>query len=82
MKTVHQNDNKWLDYTAFRENLSSLIASKGLMSKDLAAEIGATPATISRYVTNMRDPDLEYVYRIAKYFGVSIDWLLETFGLL
>lgn len=73
---MSENDNKWLKYDAFRSNLRALIDSKGLMAKDLAAEVDATPATISRYVTQMRDPDLEYVYRIAKYFGVTIDYLL------
>lgn len=65
-----------LSFDAFRSNVKYLASSRGLLGKDLAAEIDTTPATISRYLTNMRDPDLEYVYRLAKYFGVTIDWLL------
>lgn len=65
-----------LNFDAFRVNLRSLIESKGILGKELAYEIGTTPASISRYLTNMRDPEPEYIYRIARYFGVSIDWLL------
>ena len=68
--------NRQLDYSTFRKNLRDLIASKGILAKDLANNIQTTAATISRYVTDMRDPELEYVYRIARYFGVSIDWIL------
>ncbi len=71
-----ESENKWLRFDAFRNNLRSLIDSKGIMSKDLAAEIQSTPATISRYMTQDRDPDLEYVYRLSRYFGVTIDYLL------
>lgn len=70
------SDNRRLTFGAFRQNLRSLIESKGIMAKDLASEIQSTPATISRYLTQLRDPDLEYVYRISRYFGVTIDYLL------
>ena len=69
-------DSRWLKYDKFQERLSSLIESKGVLGKDLAYGIESTPATISRYLTQNRDPELEYVYRIAKYFDVTIDWLL------
>ena len=65
-----------IDFSVFSHNLRSLLDSKGMMAKDLAADINITPATISRYVTNSRVPELWCVYKIAKYFGVSIDWLL------
>ena len=65
-----------LEFTAFQKNLHTLLSSKGILGKDLAYLAGTTPATISRYLTGARKPDLEYVYRLAKYFGVSIDWLL------
>ena len=68
-------DNE-LQFDKFRKNVSDLLQSKGILGKELASEIGITPATLSRYLKNKRDPDLEYVYRIAKYMGVTIDWLL------
>ena len=69
-------NHKQLDTKIFCEKLKLLLESKGMQGQELASEIDTTPATISRYVTNARDPNLEYVYRIAKYFRVSIDWLL------
>lgn len=61
---------------AFIKNFRTLLDTKGLLNKELAQEIEVTPATVSRYLNGMRAPDLEYVYRIANHFGVSMDWLL------
>jgi transcriptional regulator with XRE-family HTH domain len=32
--------------------------------------------SLSRYLNNHRDPELQYVMMFAQYFHVSIDWLL------
>ena len=74
--TTESTNNTDLTFEPFRNNLRSLIESKGIYAKELAYQTGTTPATISRYLTNMRDPELKYVYRLCKYFGVSIDWIL------
>ncbi len=76
MEKKENSNGKWLDFEYFRENLRAMTESKGLLNKDLAFAIDSTPATISRYMTNMRDPDLEYVYRISRYFGVTMDFML------
>lgn len=65
-----------LDFTAFRSNLRRLIDSRGAMNKDIALECGITPATMSRYLSGQRAPELMYVVRLAECFNVSIDWLL------
>ena len=67
---------KQLSFEKFRYNLRSLMEYKGMLGKELAEEIGTTQPTISRYLTGVREPDLEYVYRIANYFNVTIDYLL------
>ena len=72
----NKKTSRQLSFDAFRENVRRLTESKGMLYKEVAEEIGATPATISRYLTELRDPELEYVYRLAKFFGVSIDWIL------
>lgn len=66
----------WMDNTKFVSNLKSLVRSNGMTGRDLAAALETTPATVSRYLTGQRAPELEYVFRAAKYFNVSIDWLL------
>ena len=69
-----------MDYSFFRENLRNLINVRGITIKAFAAEIDASAATISRYLSGDRTPDLPYVVKIADYFSVSIDWLLGING--
>lgn len=65
-----------LDFTAFKKNLRDLIESRSLYAKDIAAEINVSTPTLSRYLQGVREPELKYVVRLARYFGVSVDWLL------
>lgn len=69
-----------MDYTIFRENLQSLIDTRSSSLKSLSEEIKVTPATLSRYLSGQRTPDLPYVVKIATFFNVSIDWLLGLNG--
>lgn len=69
-----------MDYSFFRENLRNLINVRGITIKAFAAEIDASAATISRYLSGDRTPDLPYVVKIADYFSISIDWLLGING--
>lgn len=69
-----------MDYTIFKVNLLHLMQARGLSAKALGAEINVTPATLSRYLSGNRTPDLPYVVKIAQYFSVSIDWLLGLNG--
>lgn len=70
------NEDYWLKFDNFRRNFRFLIASKGVLGIDVAQYIGSTNATVSRYLNGVRDPEIEYVYRLAKYFGVTMDYLL------
>ncbi len=69
-----------MDYTAFRENLRRLISSRGMSVKAFGEEINVTPATLSRYLSGDRTPDLPYAVKIASYFNISVDWLLGING--
>ena len=69
-----------MDYSFFRENLRNLINVRGVTIKAFAEEVNASSATISRYLSGDRTPDLPYVVKIAEYFNVSIDWLLGING--
>lgn len=48
--------------------------------KAFGDEVGMTAATLSRYLSGNRTPELQYVVKIAEYFNVSIDWLLGMSG--
>lgn len=65
-----------IDYTTFRDNLKRLIESRGLTIKGLAAELGITASTLTRYIHGYRTPELSYIITLSKYFNVSIDWLV------
>ncbi len=65
-----------MDFETFRQNLDSLIKSRGISVRQFGIDIGITSATLSRYLTGNRVPDLQYIMKIATYFNVSIDWLV------
>lgn len=69
-----------MDYTIFREHLRHLMQTRNLSMKALGEELNVTPATLSRYLSGDRTPDLPYVVKIASYFNISIDWLLGFNG--
>lgn len=69
-----------MDFTVFKSNLRSLLNSRGFTYRSFADEVGIPAPTISRYFSDTRTPDLVYVIKIARYFNVSIDWLLGFHG--
>ena len=63
----------------FSDNLRTLIEEKGITQKELAAKLNVAPSTIGSYVQNVREPDFATLKSIAKFFDVSIDYLLNNF---
>lgn len=61
----------------FAENLKKLRKSKGLTQVQFAKEFNISSGTIAMWETNKREPDLETIKNIAKYFGVSTDSLIS-----
>jgi transcriptional regulator with XRE-family HTH domain len=51
--------------------------SKGISQLKLAMALNTTQNTISRYETGEREPGIKELIRLADYFQVSIDYLLE-----
>lgn len=65
----------------FGDNLRTLIKEHNLTQKELATYLNIAPSTIGSYVQNVREPDFSTLKSLAKYFDVSIDYLLDyTFG--
>lgn len=60
----------------FCENLNLLIKERGVMQKDVSRATGITPTTLTCYTKGIRNPSLDTVYKLAKYFNVSIDELV------
>ena len=61
---------------AFADNLSDLIADSGKTLKELATEIGVSPAILSKYQNDFAEAGIDNVSKIANYFHVSLDWLI------
>lgn len=65
-----------LDFTIFRVRLDKLMESRSMTRASLAKVLGITPASLSRYLSGVRTPDLAYLIKLSEYFDVSVDWLL------
>ena len=66
---------KQVSLKIFAERLKRLREEHGLTTRALGEIIGTSNATISRYETGKRDPDLILVHNISQYFGVTIEYL-------
>lgn len=62
---------------SFGDNLRTLIEEHNMTQKELAAHLNIAPSTIGSYVQNTREPDFSTLKSLAKYFDVSIDYLLD-----
>lgn len=61
----------------FGDKLRALIEERGITQKELATQLNIAPSTVSSYVQNTREPDFATLKSLAKFFNVSIDYLLN-----
>lgn len=64
------------DNKAFSYHLNRIMDMRGISQKELAAVIGIASASISRYVTGNREPDIRTLVKIAETLHVSTDELV------
>ena len=57
--------------------LKGLRKEKKITQLKLAMDLNMTQNTISRYESGEREPGIAELIRIADYFDVSVDYLLE-----
>ena len=60
----------------FSDIIEKLRNRSGLTQKDLAEKLGIARTTYSGYANGTREPDHNTLRKIAKYFEVSMDYLL------
>lgn len=60
--------------------LKVILAEKGMTNKQLAEILDKDPAVISKWVTNVAQPNVEMFILLVKIFGVKMDDLLRTGG--
>lgn len=57
--------------------LRKIRKEKGISQLKLALDLNTSQNTISRYETGEREPCINDLIKIADYFNVSIDYLVE-----
>ena len=57
--------------------LRELRLERNMSQQRMAMELSMTQNTISRYENGEREPGIKELIRIADYFNVSLDYLLE-----
>ena len=57
--------------------LKQLRRKRGISQLKLAMDLGLNQNSISRYESGEREADYQTLIRLADYFNVSIDYLLE-----
>lgn len=61
----------------FGDMLRVLLDEKSITQKQLAENLNIAPSTIGNYIRNLREPDFETIRKIAAFFSVSIDYLMD-----
>ncbi len=60
----------------FSRRLELLLKENDVSAAHLSRSTGIPQPTISRYLANRREAQVEYIVRIADFFHVTVDWLL------
>ena len=60
----------------FAERLKELRQERGVSLETIAKAIGVSVIAVSRWENKKRIPNIESLVAIAKYFGVSTDYLV------
>ena len=60
----------------FSERLKELRLEKNLTQSELAQETGISQAGIAKWETGDRNPSVDCLIILAKFFGVTIDYLV------
>lgn len=65
-----------MDIKIFAERLRELRAEKGLSARNLGKEAGVSDASIIDWENAKRIPSADSIYKLAKYFRVTSDYLI------
>ena len=59
------------------DKIKELRKSKNMYQQDLAAALSVSKSTVAMWETNKRIPDTSMLVKIAEYFDITVDYLLE-----
>jgi len=60
----------------FKERLIELRKEKNLTQKQVADDLGMQVPTYGRYEIGLREPNMEMLDKLARYFNVTVDYLM------
>lgn len=61
----------------FQERLYTLRKERGLSQEELANEVGVSRQAVQKWESGAAQPTLDKLTALAKYFGVTLDWLVN-----
>lgn len=62
------------------DRILRLLQNKRITQKQLAEQLNISYSTLNGYVNNNREPDYSTIIDIAKFFDVSVDYLVGALG--
>ena len=65
-----------MENNIFGKNLKDLRCELNISQRELGKTFGVCNQTVSFWENGQREPDLDMLIKIAKYFNVSCDYLL------
>lgn len=65
-----------MNESTFAQTLCSLRTDRGLTQETVAAALGISPKTLSKWENGTSEPELSLLCALADYYGVSVDRLL------
>ena len=65
-----------MNESTFAQTLCSLRTDRGLTQETVAAALGISPKTLSKWENGASEPELSLLCALADYYGVSVDRLL------
>lgn len=57
--------------------IDNILATKNMSRAELCRQVGITPTTYSSWVSRGNAPQSDCLYKIAKYLGVSMEFLIS-----
>ena len=62
--------------TIFSERIKNLRIENGYGQRKIALDLGVNQCTVSRWENGLQEPSLDMLIEIARYFNVSIDYIV------
>ena len=71
---------RFMNYRDFGGNLRQLRRERNLTQQELGAKVGLSKAVVSKYENGIGYPTFDVLIQLARYFGVTTDYLLGVAG--